>query len=126
MFEERQGKVGHRWSLWVFQSATAVCFVLGPSRSASVPAATLNYVDEGTLSVGRYASYRKFARLNPGGEDVDLLGTPAARLPAHRQGSSGAVGLGHGLVRHRIGRGDRKTLAPSLMLIEQVLAPGDQ
>jgi len=66
VFEERQGKVGHRWYLWVFQSATAVCFVLDPSRSASVPAAALEHVDAGILSVDRYASYRKFARLNPG------------------------------------------------------------
>lgn len=66
VFEERQGKVGHRWYLWVFQSVTAVCFVLDPSRSASVPAAALEDVDAGILSVDRYAAYRKFARLNPG------------------------------------------------------------
>lgn len=66
VFEEEPGKVGHRWYLWVFQSATAVCFVLDPSRSASVPAAVLDDVQEGILSVDRYASSRKFARLNPG------------------------------------------------------------
>lgn len=66
VFEERQGKVGHRWYLWVFQSATAVCFVLDPSRSATVPAAALKGVEAGILSVDRYASYHKFARLNPG------------------------------------------------------------
>jgi transposase len=66
VFEELNGKVGHRWYLWVFKSATVVCFVLDPSRSAKVPAAALQGVSEGILSVDRYASYRKFARLTPG------------------------------------------------------------
>jgi len=66
VFEELQGKVGHRWYLWVFKSATVVCFVLDPSRSAKVPGATLQGVSQGILSVDRYASYRKFARQTPG------------------------------------------------------------
>ena len=66
VFEELEGKVGHRWYLWVFKSATVVCFVLDPSRSAKVPGEALQGVDQGILSVDRYASYRKFARLTPG------------------------------------------------------------
>jgi transposase len=66
VFEELEGKVGHRWYLWVFKSATVVCFVLDPSRSARVPETALHGVSQGILSVDRYASYRKFARLNPG------------------------------------------------------------
>lgn len=66
VFEELEGKVGHRWYLWVFKSATVVCFVLDPSRSAKVPGAALQGVSQGILSVDRYAAYRKFARLSPG------------------------------------------------------------
>ncbi len=66
VFEEIEGKVGHRWYLWVFKSATVVCFVLDPSRSAKVPGAALHGVSQGILSVDRYAAYRKFARLSPG------------------------------------------------------------
>jgi len=66
VFEELEGKVGHRWYLWVFKSATVVCFVLDPSRSAMVPGTALQGVSRGILSVDRYASYRKFARLTPG------------------------------------------------------------
>lgn len=66
VFEEIEGKVGHRWYLWVFKSATVVCFVLDPSRSARVPAAALQGVSQGILSVDRYASYGKFARQHPG------------------------------------------------------------
>ena len=66
VFEELEGKVGHRWYLWVFKSATAVCFVLDPSRSATVPAGALQGVTQGILSVDRYGAYRKFARQMPG------------------------------------------------------------
>jgi len=69
VFEEIEGKVGHRWYLWVFKSATVVCFVLDPSRSARVPGTALEGVSQGILSVDRYASYGKFARQHPG---VDL------------------------------------------------------
>lgn len=69
VFEEQQGKVGHRWYLWVFQSDSVAWYVLDPSRSAAVPQAALHGVEEGILSVDRYAAYRKFSRLHPG---VDL------------------------------------------------------
>ena len=66
VFEEIEGKVGHRWYLWVFKSDAVVCFVLDPSRSAKVPGAALQGVSQGILSVDRYSAYRKFARLTPG------------------------------------------------------------
>lgn len=66
VFEELEGKVGHRWYLWVFKSKTVVCFVLDPSRSAKVPGAALQGVDQGILSVDRFGAYRKFARQVPG------------------------------------------------------------
>jgi transposase len=66
VFEEFEGKVGHRWYLWVFKSDTVACFVLDPSRSAKVPGATLQGVSQGILSVDRYSAYRKFARQTPG------------------------------------------------------------
>ena len=66
VFEELEGKVGHRWYLWVFKSQAVVCFVLDPSRSAKVCGAALQGVSQGILSVDRYGAYRKFARLTPG------------------------------------------------------------
>ena len=66
VFAEHDGKVGHRWYLWVFQSATVVHYVLDPSRSAQVPGATLEGVDSGILSVDRYSAYKKYASQNPG------------------------------------------------------------
>lgn len=66
VFEERQGKLGHRWYLWVFKTEQVVCFVLDPSRSAAVPMRALAGVGPGVLSVDRYAAYRKYARHSPG------------------------------------------------------------
>ena len=68
VFEEQQGKVGHRGYLWVFQSDSVAWHVLDPSRSAAVPQAALHGVEYGILSVDRYAAYRKFCRLLPGVE----------------------------------------------------------
>ena len=66
VFVEREGKVGHRWYLWVFQARDVVQFVLDPSRSAQVPAAALRGVDSGILSVDRYSAYKKYASQNAG------------------------------------------------------------
>jgi len=66
VFVEVQGKVGHRWYLWVFHSRSVVHYVLDASRSAEVIEAELAGVDSGFISCDRYAAYKKFARLNPG------------------------------------------------------------
>jgi len=66
VFVEREGKVGHRWYLWVFQAQDVVQFILDPSRSARVPAAALLGAESGILSVDRYWAYKKFASQNAG------------------------------------------------------------
>lgn len=66
VFVELEGKRGHRWYLWVFQSRSVVHYVLDPSRSARVVAAELAGVEYGHLSCDRYSAYRKHARLHPG------------------------------------------------------------
>ena len=66
VFVQIEGKVGHRWYLWVFQSRSVSYYVLDPSRSASVPAATLAGVQGGLISCDRHSAYKKFAREHPG------------------------------------------------------------
>jgi transposase len=66
VFVEVEGKIGHRWYLWVFQCASVVYYVLDESRSATVPAAVLAAAQNGTVSCDRYGAYKKFARLHPG------------------------------------------------------------
>jgi transposase len=65
VFVEREGKAGHRWYLWVFQSGSVVYYALDPSRSATVPAAVLAGVERGVISCDRHSAYKKFARLHP-------------------------------------------------------------
>ena len=66
VFVEREGKAGHRWRLWVFQSRSVVYYVIDPSRSASVPEAVLAGVHSGVISCDRHGAYKKFSRLHPG------------------------------------------------------------
>jgi transposase len=66
VFVTMQGKVGHRWYLWVFHSASVVHYVLDRSRSTKVVQGELEGVDRGIISCDRYAAYKRFARLNPG------------------------------------------------------------
>ena len=69
VFEDVVGKVGHRWYLWVFQSAAVIHFVLDPTRSADVVEVELtggpSPAQGGTLSCDRYSAYKKFAREHP-------------------------------------------------------------
>ena len=37
VFEEVDGKTGHRWYLWVMQSASVVFYRMAPGRGADVP-----------------------------------------------------------------------------------------
>lgn len=66
VFVEIEGKSGHRWYLWVFQSRAVSYYVLDESRSAAVPSAVLAGVEGGWISCDRYGAYKRFARLHPG------------------------------------------------------------
>jgi transposase len=65
VFVQKQGKAGHRWWLWVFQSAAVTFYVLDPSRSCSVLQRVLNGVSSGLISCDRHGAYKKFSRLHP-------------------------------------------------------------
>ena len=65
-FVEVEGKVGHRWYMWVFHSAEVVHYVLDKSRAAHVIGAELQGVLMGIISCDRYSGYKKFARQHPG------------------------------------------------------------
>jgi transposase len=58
VFATVEGKVGHRWYLWVFHAAKVVVFVLDPGRSHEVPEAHFDSVEEGILVVDRYVAYQ--------------------------------------------------------------------
>jgi transposase len=58
VFEELEGKHGHKWYLWAFLSSSTVVFKLSPSRSAEVPKAHFGQEAQGILVVDRYAAYK--------------------------------------------------------------------
>lgn len=61
-----EGKVGHRWVLWVFHSEEAVVFVLDSGRAHDVPEVFLGPVEEGILSVDRYGAYKAMEQVKDG------------------------------------------------------------
>lgn len=65
VFVDVDGKVGHRWYLWVFHSSSVVHYVLDSTRAAQVIQTELAGVDQGIISCDRYSGYKRFARLNP-------------------------------------------------------------
>ena len=66
VFASVEGKVGHRWTLWVFHSCEAVVFVLDSGRAHDVPEDHLGPVQEGILSVDRYSAYKAMKQVKEG------------------------------------------------------------
>jgi len=74
VFVEMEGKVGHRWYLWVFQSPSVIHYVLDPSRSAAVPAAALAGVQTGRDELRSLRCVPDVGATAPRGDAVFLLG----------------------------------------------------
>jgi transposase len=66
VFVDMEGKVGHRWYLWVFHARSVVHYVLDQARSSQVVTHELAGIKQAILSCDRYSAYKKFARLHPG------------------------------------------------------------
>jgi transposase len=66
VFASVEGKVGYRWFLWVFHSEEVVVFVLSSGRAHDVPEEHLGPVQEGILSVDRYAAYQALPQVKTG------------------------------------------------------------
>jgi len=71
VFVALEGKVGHRWYLWVTRSKSVVFYCIDPSRSTAVPGAHFAGLcsNRVILVCDRYSAYKKLARLS----DVILL-----------------------------------------------------
>jgi|ETNmetMinimDraft_26_1059896.scaffolds.fasta_scaffold06618_1 transposase len=67
VFAEVEGKIGYRWYLWVFKSASTVLYILDQSRSSKVPKAHLKEISpDSILSVDRYSAYKALAKEKDG------------------------------------------------------------
>jgi transposase len=66
VYAELDGKVGHRWYLWVTKSAEVVHYQIASTRSAAVPLAHYSGLAQDKVIVvcDRFSSYKKLARLN--------------------------------------------------------------
>lgn len=66
VFEAIEGKVGHRWYLWVTRSKSVVYYIVDPSRSAEVPGAHFAGLAGNLVIIvcDRYSAYKKLARLS--------------------------------------------------------------
>jgi transposase len=66
VYTEIEGKVGHRWQLWVTRSDDVIYYQIAPTRSASVPIAHFAglIADMAIVVCDRYSAYKKLARLN--------------------------------------------------------------
>lgn len=66
VFDELGMKLGHRWYLWAYHSATAVRFQLDPSRSHTVPEGHFRDAGRGILLVDRYSAYQAMKQVRAG------------------------------------------------------------
>ena len=66
VYAELDGKIGHRWYLWVTKSADVIHYQIAPTRSAAVPLAHFSRLEPEKVIVvcDRFSSYKKLARLN--------------------------------------------------------------
>jgi len=66
VFEEVEGKTGHRWYLWVMRSTSVVFYCMAPSRGADVPKAHFAKLHRDLVDVvlvcDRYSAYKCLAK----------------------------------------------------------------
>jgi transposase len=66
VFIEQEGKISHRWWLWVFLTEDTVVFRLDPSRSHDVPEGHFAADARVILMVDRYSGYKAMAQVKLG------------------------------------------------------------
>jgi transposase len=66
VFATVEGKVGHRWMMWAFQSKDTAVFVLSSGRAHDVPEEHFGPVKQGILSVDRYSAYKAILQVKEG------------------------------------------------------------
>jgi transposase len=62
VFAEIEGKVGHKWWLWVVVTAQTCVYLLEPTRSAEVPRNHLGEEAQGIISADRYVAYQALGK----------------------------------------------------------------
>ena len=66
VFAKKEGKVGHRWMLWVLHSPEVIVYLLDPTRAHEVPQNALGPEAQGIMSVDRYSAYKAMQQVKEG------------------------------------------------------------
>jgi transposase len=66
VFAKKDGKVGHRWMMWVLGSQEVAVYVLDPTRAHEVPEKALGPKAQGILTVDRYSAYKAMKQVKEG------------------------------------------------------------
>ncbi len=68
VYEKMEGKIGHRWYLWVFESVSSVIYRIEPTRSGDVPIKHFSSLSEKLKEVfvicDRYSGYKRLTKVN--------------------------------------------------------------
>ena len=111
VFEEVEGKTGHRWYLWVMQSASVVFYRMAPGRGADVPKAHFAKLHKDLVEVvlvcDRYSAYKCLAK---DCDDLHLGLLLGACASGFSQGGAQLAGARE--LDVRLGRRYRCTLPP--------------
>jgi transposase len=66
VFAKKEGKVGHRWMMWLLRSGEVAVYLLDPTRAHEVPETALGPKAQGILSVDRYSAYKAMKQVKEG------------------------------------------------------------
>jgi transposase len=66
VFAKKEGKVGHRWMLWVIHSRETAVYLLDPTRAHDVPEKALGDEAQGVMTVDRYSAYKAMKQVKEG------------------------------------------------------------
>lgn len=66
VYQQVEGKIGHRWYLWLIRSASVIYYRMDPTRSAQVPISHFaDLIEKAIILIcDRYSAYKKLAKLN--------------------------------------------------------------
>jgi transposase len=66
VFAKKEGKIGHRWMLWVIHSRETAVYLLDPTRAHEVPEKALGDEAQGVMTVDRYSAYKAMKQVKEG------------------------------------------------------------
>jgi transposase len=66
VFAKKDGKIGHRWMMWVLGSQEVAVYVLDPTRAHEVPEKALGPKAQGIMTVDRYSAYKAMKQVKEG------------------------------------------------------------